>query len=405
MATKTLTMQAPIPARMIPKNSFFLELTPSAQTAFAQLVDHAMMANMHRTVADLTGTFTKKTVAGKEYWYFQYRELRDLDAKGTIKQIYLGPRSERLDRLIETKEKAGAASAKSPSPTQLEMQAGAAVSLGNFAIVAQQLKVLKRLDEYGYFRAGGVLVGTHAFACYGNMFGIAWGNFQITHDIDFAYGGRNLMIALPSDLQINVHDAITSLEMGFLPSSKLDGTAGGTYVVPESPDFRLDFLTTCGREQTELVHFPNLNLAMVPLKFMEFSLQDIQQTVVMSKNGAVLVNIPNPARYALHKLIIAGERGGAFVTKIRKDLWQAAALLTYLVDNNPRSLAEAWVDLMSREKGWRTRFEAGLQSMQGQLPETVATVVRCREVAIAFACLYVDDDEPEHDASSAPGSR
>jgi hypothetical protein len=59
---------------------------------------------------------------------------------------------------------------------------------------------------------------------------------------------------------------------------------------------------------------------MVLLKFMEFSLQDLQQTAVISNDGAVLVNIPNPARFALHKLIVAGERGGTFITKIRKDL-------------------------------------------------------------------------------------
>lgn len=390
-------MQPPVPARMAPRNSFFMDLTPSAQTAYAQLVDHAMMANMHRTIADLPGTFARKTVAGKEYWYFQYRELRELDDKSTIRQIYLGPRSERLDRLIGAKEKATGGSDKSAIPTPLAMQAGAAVALGNFAVVPAQLKVLKRLDEYGYFHAGGVLVGTHAFACYGNMFGVAWGNFQLTQDIDFAYGGRSLMLALPCDLHIDVHDAITSLEMGFLPSTKLDGKAGGTYVVPESPDFRLDFLTTCGREQTELVHFPNLNLAMVPLKFMEFSLQDIQQTVVMSNNGAVLVNIPNPARYALHKLIIAGERGGTFATKIRKDLWQAAALMTYLIDHQSQSLAQAWLDLMGRGNGWRRRFEAGLQSMQGQLPETVATVARCREAAAAFASMNTHDDDTDDD--------
>lgn len=392
----------PIPAGRIQTNRFYTDLSPSAQTAYAQLVDHAMIANMHRTVADLTGSFARKTVAGKEYWYFQYRELRELDHKSTVKQIYLGPRGERLDSLIDLKKRAVAATAKSPTSTQLEMQAGAAVALGNFAIAPQQLKVLKRLEEYGYFRAGGVLVGTHAFACFGNMFGIAWGNFQHTQDIDFAYGGRNLMIALPSDLNIDVHDAISSLEMGFLPSSKLDGKAGGTYVVPESPDFRLDFLTTCGRDQTDLVHFPNLNIAMVPLKFMEFSLQDLQQTVIMSKNGAVLVNIPNPARYALHKLIIAGERGGTFATKARKDLWQAAALLTYLVEHAPRSLAEAWMDLMNRGKGWRTRFEAGLQSMQAQLPETVATAERCREAVVAYEAIYLGDQENgAHEALSS----
>lgn len=142
-----------------------------------------------------------------------------------------------------------------------------------------------------------------------------------------------------------------------------------TYVVPEDPDFRLDFLTTCGRDDTELVNFPNLNLATIPLKFMEFSLQDIQQTAVISSDGAVLVNIPHPARYALYKLIVAGERKGVFATKIQKDLWQAGALLTYLVDRQSHALAEGWVDKTERGKGWRMRFEAGLRALQAQLPE------------------------------------
>jgi hypothetical protein len=116
--------------------------------------------------------------------------------------------------MIHVKQGAKAVT-KNPTPSQLQMQAGAAVALGNFAIASKQLKVLKRLDEYGYSCAGGVLVGTHAFPRYGNMFGVAWGNFQMMHDIDFAYGGRSLSIALPSDLKIDVHDAISSLEMGF----------------------------------------------------------------------------------------------------------------------------------------------------------------------------------------------
>lgn len=96
------------------------------------------------------------------------------------------------------------------------------------------------------------------------------------------------------------------------------------------------------------MNFPNLTLAMIPLKFMEFSLQDIQQTAVISSDGAVLVNIPHPARYALHKLIVAGERKGVFATKVQKDLWQAGALLTYLVDRQSHALAEGWVDITER---------------------------------------------------------
>ncbi len=31
--------------------------------------------------------------------------------------------------------------------------------------------MIRRLSEYGFFRAGGVLVGTHAFLSYGNLLG------------------------------------------------------------------------------------------------------------------------------------------------------------------------------------------------------------------------------------------
>lgn len=381
---------------------FFRTLSPSAQTSFAQTVDHAMMTSVHRTVADLVGAFVKKTVAGKEYWYFQYRELRELDNQGKVQQVYLGPRGERLDRLIAMKTNAVANSAKEPQPDHLAMQARAAIALGNFAIVPAQMKVLRRLDDYGFFRAGGVLVGTHAFACYGNMFGVAWGDFQMTQDLDFAYGGRSLSLALRSDVKLNVHDALTSLEMGFLPSSKLDGLVGGTYVVPENPDFRVDFLTTMGREQADLVNMPDMNVAMVPLKFMEFSLEDIQQTVVLAKDGAVLVNLPSPSRFALHKLIVAGLRTGSFQPKVRKDIWQAAALLTYLVAHSPEALADAWIDLNARGRGWRSRLASGIQLMKVHRPDTVELIAECGRVVALREASRFDNEEGYEPPSEHP---
>lgn len=348
------------------------DLTPSANNAYAQVLDHAMSASICRNIANLTGTFARKRVSGQEYWYFQYR---DIDTK--VKQVYLGPRSERLDRLIEAKpSKAG--DTLPAVKNQLAMQARAALALGNFGIPKQQFKIIRRLDEYGYFSAGGVLIGTHAFSCYGNMLGVKWGNFQKTQDLDFAYSGRNLSVALPSDAKLNLHDAIASLEMGFLPTVKLDGLAGGTYVVPNNPDFRLDFLTTIGRDQSDLVNFPNLNVAMVPLKFMEFILEDIVQAAVLSEDGAVLVNIPSPARYAMHKLIVAGEREISFRTKARKDLWQAGALIFYLLAHYPEALADAWVDIIGRGKVWRSRFNAGIDMLVRELPFLKDEVEQCR---------------------------
>jgi len=63
----------------------------------------------------------------------------------------------------------------------------------------------------------------------------------------------------------------------------------------------------------------------------EYSLQDVEQAVLPSAEGAVLVNLPDPARYAFHEiLIVAGERTVAFQLKARKGLAQAAHLLAVL---------------------------------------------------------------------------
>ncbi len=57
----------------------------------------------------------------------------------------------------------------------------------------------------------------------------------------------------------------------------------------------------------------NENLCYVhkPLPYMEFSLEQVEQTALMSTKGAVLVNVPSPERYTLHKLLVHGVRAGA----------------------------------------------------------------------------------------------
>jgi hypothetical protein len=58
---------------------YYSELPPSPQAAYSQTLDHLLIRSLHRSVADLTGSFAKKTVAGKEYWYFQYRDIDLID--------------------------------------------------------------------------------------------------------------------------------------------------------------------------------------------------------------------------------------------------------------------------------------------------------------------------------------
>ena len=81
-------------------------------------------------------------------------------------------------------------------------------------------------------------------------------------------------------------------------------------------------------------------------------------------NSAITVNVPHPARFALHKLIVAGEREGAFLSKSGKDLMQAGLLLTVLRDQRPWEVEEAWADLVGRDQGWSSRALRGLRALE-----------------------------------------
>lgn len=339
---------------------YFEELPLSAQTAYAQLLDSALSVDHLRSIADLPGSFAQKTVKGTSYWYYQYYE-----PSGKRAQVFIGPDNEAVHRLMARRTQPAATESLVPL-------ARSALALGCAPVISRQLKVIGRLADYGFFRAGGVLVGTHAFLAYGNMLGLRWGDSSRTQDIDFAHSGKSVSLALPATVEVKAHSAIESLEMGFLPVAGLSGKSGATYLNPKEPEFRLDFLTVPHRKGEEVYVHPRLNVPLQPLKFMEFSLENIQQTVLFDAGNAVLVSVPHPARYALHKLIVYGEREGAFAAKSTKDLRQAASLLAYYREYRPWEIDEAWTDLVSRGKGWQRRAGQGVTALDKLYPEIAA---------------------------------
>ncbi len=123
---------------------------------------------------------------------------------------YVGPNDERVLALVE---RFGRIRQDKP----LAPQAQAALALGCAPTVPKHFRIVMRLSEYGFFRAGGVLIGTHAFLAMGNLLGVRWREGAATLDVDFAHAGRNISVALPADLRIDVHGALESLEMGLLP--------------------------------------------------------------------------------------------------------------------------------------------------------------------------------------------
>ena len=327
----------------------YRELPAAAQTAYAELYELVQVAETSRSPASLTGKVAYKTVKGSRYAYWAFKEI-----DGRKREYYLGPDGPAI-AAIEAARERGA-----PALDAVARQAAATLAHGCGATPPKHFRIVKRLADYQFFRAGGLLVGTHAFLALGNQLGVVWGGGTRTLDLDFAHAGPggNVSVALPADMDADAHDALQSLEFGFLPA--LGGSKGfaSHYVSEREPDLRIDFLTVLRRAGRE-VHAPNLGVALSPLKFFDYLIERPGQAVLLDRADATLVNLPEPAHYGLHKLIVAHERGAAH-PKHDKDIFQALALIDWHLQRAPHALVDAWDDLAARGTGWVKRARASL---------------------------------------------
>jgi hypothetical protein len=335
----------------------YTELSLSAQTAYAELLSQTQSFELGNALTGLTGAFHKRKLKGREYWYFGYR---DIDQR--MRMVYVGPDSERVRLLV-------AQFSGNERRHSLATAARMAAAAGGMAVAPKHFRIIKRLTEYGFFRAGGILVGTHAFLALGNLLGVRWHEGAATLDVDFAHAGRNVSLAFPADLRIDVHGALESLEMGLLPIVQFNGRVGAQYRNPADTELRLDFVTSMTRDGLP-VTIPDLNVSLQPLKFMEFSLGQPLQACLFANAGACLVSLPAPERYAVHKLIVYGERPVTERTKATKDLLQAASVASYFLENEQAELFNsAWRDALGRGKNWQKRAEEGQRALLRLAPE------------------------------------
>lgn len=336
---------------------FSSPLSASAQSAYAELLEVTRHQELSRSVGNLSGSFNRKTVKGVDYWYYQFTD----SAGGGTRQIFIGRDDEKVRALVEK--------ARTRDTRHLDTLAKAAITLGCAGATPGHFRIVRRLNEIGFFSAGGVLVGAHAFLAYGNALGVAWRDLGRTQDIDFAHAGRNISLALPSGLTVNTRDAIASLEAGFLPATGFrpwDKTA--TFVSKVDKQLRVDFLTPLVGGKGDVYEHDQLGVNLQPLRFLEFILEDIHQAVVISPVGAVMANVPDPARFALHKLLVFAERRARNPEKALKDLKHAAALVEALSDFRGDDLLALWNELLVRGAGWRRRARKALVALEALAP-------------------------------------
>ena len=332
------------------------QLPLEVQTLYAELMERLSARDARRSIGHVPGSFVTKEVKGERYAYFQYSD------PGSVKrQVYVGRKDAVLDAVIARWR--GEREQLAEETTGIRRLCSLLRVGGAQVTDAATARVLKALAEAGIFHTDGVLVGTHAFVVIGNLLGVKWtGASLMTQDIDIA-AEASVSVALP-DAGADVPGVLEGLEMGFLPVPHLDARKPSTSFKVRGRGLRVDLLTPLrGRKASGPLTLRRFNAAAQPLPFLDFLIERPVRGVIVD-GGGVLVHVPDPARFGLHKLIVSGEREATSHTKREKDLRQAAQVLSVLLEERPGDINVAWDDIVRRGKGWTRRVLDGVSSLK-----------------------------------------
>jgi hypothetical protein len=344
------------------------KLPLTTQTLYAELMEQLAALEAHRSIGSLPGCFTTKTVKGVPYVYFQ-----NIEPGGITRQIYLGRKSPAIEKVMSRfQEERTDFSADTENIQSLcaQLREGGAITTDT-----PSARVIKALSDCGVFRLEGVLIGTHAFSILGNLLGVYWTGASLkTHDIDIA-GVRVVGIVLPN-IQVDLPEALESLKMGFFPVPPLNLKQPSTSFKVRGNPLRVDVLTPADKiAEIAPVTIPRFRTAAQPLPFLDFLIEKPVQGAVVN-GGGILVHVPAPARFALHKLIVAQERDVSKHDKVEKDVMQAAQIIRMLADERPGDLRIAWDDIIRRGERWLKRIKAGIKRMSQSFPKEAEDLKR-----------------------------
>lgn len=309
-------------------------------------------------VSGLRGTPTRVERNGRVYWYDSYRVGSD------VKKRYIGEDSAglraRLERHQQLKEEAAA---RRRNRTRLVRLLRAE---GFLSLDAATGSLLSALAASGVFRLGGTIAGTHAFRLYEGELGVRYGLDLMAHtdDIDIASFSR-LSLALEDTAAPPLAQVFGDFD--FSPQPSLDTGRSWRWKQTRG-DTLVEFLTPSFSDAENLVELPALGVDAQGLHHLNYLLAGPIQAAVTYRSG-VLVQVPRPERFAIHKLIVADRRRGSGTRlKAEKDRRQAAFLIEVLAADRPDELLDAYEDALARGPKWRSRIEASLERM----PDTAA---------------------------------
>lgn len=311
-----------------------------------------LQAHIVQAISDIPGKPFLKDMGEKgRYWYARQR-IGDK----TI-QKYVGPDT------METRQRIEAAAAENEETQVFERRCALLVAqlraAGVPTLDRDTGKVLNAMAKIGVFRLGGTLVGTHAFCLYSAELGVRFENaLAVTGDVDIA-AFENLKLVIEDQVDPALPDTFKNLSLR--PAPSLDRKNRPTKWIMSGGGTEVEFLVPRMLEDSEILKLEPLGVYAQALPFLNFLIAEPIPAVALYRSG-VLVQIPRPERYAVHKLIVAARRHSLSALKAKKDLAQAKILFEVLSEDRPAELANAFTTAMETGPKWREAIEESLEN-------------------------------------------
>jgi hypothetical protein len=310
-------------------------------------------------------SFKSKQVAGKRYWYLY------ISLGSRRSEHYLGEETTTLLDKMEQERDLWEA-----SEDDRAMRARLVAMLlagGASATPDNEGKILALLERSGVFLAGGVVVGTLAFRAYANMLGVIWHSELQTRDIDLA--SDNLPVVMPrSNKPVTLSAILLNSGMGFFEVPALNRKSPSTKFKIRGQELIVELLTPMrGRDTAKPVAIPGLGAFAEPVRFLDYLLEAMQPAILLYKHG-IFINLPAPARFAFHKLVVSQRRRAGDVEKIKRDLKQAEQLFTVLVEGRPGDLILAYESAEKMGDKFMQQLAAGMGMIDAEVKQSVGQV-------------------------------
>jgi hypothetical protein len=199
------------------------------------------------------------------------------------------------------------------------------------------------------------LIGYHAYGALLNARGVKAVPYA-TEDVDIA---RREALALPGIPAFLEMLRATGIEFFEVPSLKRGGAAT-PFAEPGGSRLRVDLLVPSTNDEYPTIPVPELKAHAKGLPYLAYLLGPSQEVPVLSTHGSVMVRVPVPERYALHKLIVSQLRSKTS-SKPEKDIRQAATLIDALAERFPGAIEDAPTALPKSAPRYLSRALKGLK--------------------------------------------